>query len=237
MRVRRRSSAQPGCAYARLVPQAACSQRQVPCALLHPATRGSLGLASVVAAQLINWTVLGLDGWWLLLAGGCAVWAPPQLYRGAVQAARAAAAKALTSVRSGATSGGCCSNASSIPDGGGRLAGASSSRLEERHWSRWFWGGAAGDARARRGCDSSGAQQQLHDAPAVEAAPHQHGLRRSSPDRHVGRRQHRQQLSSGHNLDRGARNQPAAAASFALLVGLVLYHVLTPLHFLLLPST
>jgi hypothetical protein len=202
----------------------------------------------MAVAQLLNWQVLGLDGWWLLLFGGWLLWLPPELLRSGMQRLQGAVPRGWSSCARGleralaasqqqpqqpavrvAEPVPLCAHAMDIALVEIR-SGARSSRVDTVRavegwaWSSWFW---EGSGRQRR-LATAQLQQQPEETQATfqpGAIMHQSG-RASRAD--GGAR-------SGSNAD---SKPPDAALTLRawLLVLVCIYHVVTPLRFLAYPS-
>lgn len=210
----------------------------MPLLLLHRPTRYTLGLPAIAAAQLLNWQLMELDGWWLLLAGGWLAWAPPELPAAAVQALQAGAARAFRAcAREGQQQGLEQQQRQAAAAGEeerqplwpppqrqqqARIAvdGDGSAALQGRAWASWFWEGSSGRQRRPMSGHHQQQQQQQSPAPSFEQALPLGG----------SRGQGRSGRGSGGGLS------PLAAARAALLCVLCLYHVASPLRFLTYPS-
>ncbi len=197
---------------------------QVPALLISKATRYVLGFPCIAAAQLLNWQVLGLDGWWLLLAGGWLAWAPPEALESLARSSPAAVARVLGACtgdrRSQAAAAGQqqdpWASAAAQPQRGGGAGAADDGAevLPARAWSSWFWEG-------------SGRQRRL------AAQQHQQGVSKEQDQPSLC--QWRGQTSHGSGGS-GVVKPPRLTLQLVVIPLLLLYHVTTPLQFLTYPS-
>lgn len=218
---------------------------QVPFLLLRHTTRYSLGFPCIAAAQLLNWQLLGLDGWWLLLVGGWLAWTPPELPGILVSWLRHTAGHAFiacmqrlqqpSTLRQKQQQEQQQQPTQRTPPGevalvdlrvvgssGAPEDGVASMAVQGHAWSSWFW---EGSGRQRR-------QASHHQQPSHQplAAWQQQG-RVSATDGHGAN-------GSVRDRDEGKEGSPRLRTTlrFWVLLALCLYHVLVPLRFLTYPS-
>jgi len=229
---------------------------QVPPLLLSTTTRYTLGFPCILIAQLLNWQVLGLDAWWLLVAGGWLVWAQPELLGGVTRSLPAAVTRLFAPCFKGAsrkpriiafnqqqqqqwslspsqTNRAAAAAAAADGDGGEEAAAL----VQGGAWSSWFLEGSGGAG----GSAASGRQRRLvlqqQEQGGEEDNQEQRQDARASLYRSLSGSWQHQPQGGRSSRSRGGHSSPAwSTVRLALLMALALYHVLTPLRFLTYPS-
>ncbi|GBF90678.1 hypothetical protein Rsub_02977 [Raphidocelis subcapitata] len=201
----------------------------VPVLLLHRPTRYSFGYPCLAVAQLLNWQVLGLDGWWLLLLGAWLAWAPPELVGAAALRLRATVAQALGPLKAQPWGKGLQLHAVAAADAGGSSIGSGSGGdgggavLQGRAWSSWFWEGAAPQRRLQPQQQQQQQQQQEGQEGDLQSL-----LISPTSSRATSR-------SASRSGD-AAGGVSHSVVRVCLVAALCLWHVATPLCFLTAPS-